>query len=213
MKSERRFVPFIPLLVAAVAFPALAFENPLSSTSIRDAYFLGKDGGDRANAFLAGYVAHPPQPNPGRFFIAMIQVKTPFVLVKERSALIYNYSAPQAEEDFLDKPAGFAVRIQVDKTPGYRRNSGKTSAEGFETVPGPGWRDFKYRLIQNDEEIAANSAHAESICIGPDGCTITGWDVTLNYDADAIKSSLIDVEVAMPDGQSVNASFDLDELR
>jgi len=213
MKSLARCVGPAALLAVGLALPLLAFENPLSSTSIRDAYFLGKDGGQRAEEFLARYIVYPPQPKSGQFFVVMIQVKTPFIMVMERPTQLISYSAPQAEQDFLGKPAGFAIRVQVNKTPSYRGGSVRKARGGFETVPGPGWRDMKYLLSQNDQEIMRKSMHAEPICIGTDGCTFVGWDINLDYDAEKIQSAPIRFEVIMPDGQSVATSFDLDQLR
>lgn len=104
MKPTRRFNPAIHaiaiiLIAAACALPALAYQYPLSSTDIRDAYFLGRSKSDGAASTLAQYVHALPAPESGPN-IAQISVDTPFTQVAAYSSAQMNYDAPTAAQDF-----------------------------------------------------------------------------------------------------------------
>jgi len=214
MNSGTRFRLGVLLLAAAIALPALAFEYPLSSTSIREAYFLGRADQDRREKFFRQYMRFLPDPGNGPQ-IALVELETPFVVVVERSAQsVANYYAQDAEQEFTDKPGIFRVRIRIDLTATY----------GW-SMPGPHgsirlrpddfWKDFKVRLLQ-DEEIPPKSVRGEPIySIGDEGGSshlIGAWMV-LDYNGDKVKSASATVEVIPPMGDTVDVDFPLDELR
>src|ERR1700733_7553511 len=86
----------------AIAVPASAVEYPLSSTSIRDAYFLAKGNGENLGRFLLRYSHALPMPKSGPQ-VAVISLVTPFIQVLEHSAGIADYSAPSAVKQFSGK--------------------------------------------------------------------------------------------------------------
>jgi hypothetical protein len=79
-------------------------------------------------------------------------------------------------------------------------------------VPGPSWRDFKFHLTQEENEIQPKSAHGTALCIGFDGCAFVGWGIDLNYDADAFRSAPVKFTILTPDSHTFTATFDLDQL-
>jgi hypothetical protein len=50
-----------------IALPALAYQYPLSSTDIRDAYFIGARNDELTAAFFADYTKHLPMPESGPY--------------------------------------------------------------------------------------------------------------------------------------------------
>lgn len=210
MRILARFGLSIFLTVLTVVMPAIAFENPLSSTSVRDAYFLGKRGDGKAAEFLERYIARPPAPKAGEFRIALVEIKTPYILVLERPMRELNYSAPQAEEEFLGKPAALGVHVEINFTSAYKGRL-ESVPGGFQYRPEVSWRDFQFHLTQK-EEIQPKVTRGIPIYCG-DGCVAGGWYVDLQYDAEKIESGPMEFDVLMPDGQTAGTTFDLDQLR
>jgi hypothetical protein len=82
MKPTQRFG--LPVLLAvAIVLPAFAYEYPLSSTSLRDAYMLGNRKDEHTVEFLAQYQRELPMPETGPH-VATISVKTPYAKVVGR---------------------------------------------------------------------------------------------------------------------------------
>jgi hypothetical protein len=214
MKTNARLRLFTFLLAGAVALPALAFEYPLSSTSIREAYFIGRENQQKREKFFATYTKLLPVPQAGPH-IAVIQLETPFVVVVERAAqAISNYHAQDAEQEFLDKPGVFRVRLRIELTAAY----GWTVPSPPGTIrlrPDDFWREFKVRLIQKDE-IPSQSVRGSPIYTSIDeagSSRLVGAQMELEYDAEKIASGRVTVAVIPPEGEKVEVTFDLDELR
>jgi hypothetical protein len=55
---------------------AVAYEHPLGSHSIREAYFLGRRNDDKLAAFLAQYMKLLPVPKSGPH-VPQIEIRTP----------------------------------------------------------------------------------------------------------------------------------------
>jgi len=202
------------LLIAAVALPALAFEYPLSSTSIRDAYFLGRAGQQRREKFLSQYTRFLPAPATGPQ-VALVQLETPFVVIVDRSARsIANYYAQDAEKEFTDKPGIFRVRIRIDLTESYGWNMASTPGT-IRLRPGDFWKEFKIKLIQG-REISLKALHGDPIYTSSDdggASYLSGAWIVADYDAEEVKDAAATVEVIPPEGEKVDVGFPLDELR
>jgi len=214
MKTNARLRLFTFLLAVAVALPALAFEYPLSSTSIREAYFIGRQDQQKREKFFATYTKLLPVPQSGPH-IGVIQLETPFVVVVERTAqAISNYHAQDAEQEFTDKPGIFRVRIRIDLTASYGWTM-PAPRGGIRLRPDDFWKDFKVRMLQ-DEEIPSQSVHGSPIYSLADesgSSQLIGAWIVLDYNAEKVKSALATVEVIPPEGEKVEVTFDLDELR
>lgn|SRR5271156_959869 len=207
MKPTQRFGLSV-LLVVAIALPAIAYEYPLSSTSIRDAYILGNRKDEHTAEFFANYTHHFPVGKTGPY-VDEIGIETPFSQVVERCGTAYNYHAQEAEEEFGDKPMIFRAHVQIFEFPVFSPGAALTYAPEY-------WKDFKIQLMQ-DKEIPSNKVNAELLYPPTDqdyGTSLPiGVRVEFEYDAAKIDDAQATVKVTMPDGQEVESTFDLDRLR
>ena len=212
MKSHFRAV--LLLAGVAVALPAFAYRYPLSFEEIRNAYFLGRGDDAKRAEFFDNYARDPAAPKTGPY-IDSILLETPYALVVERAAAAGNYNAPQAEEEFLNKPAVARLYVNVELTDTY----------GWQLPSPPGtvryrpddfWRDFTVRLSQHNKVIKPLSVAGQPIYSFGDatvGNGLTGAKVWLEYDAEKIDNDRAKVTVLTPDGQTIEADFDLTKLK
>jgi len=95
---------------------AIAYDFPLSSESIRDAYFLGRRNDEKTAKFLAGYIKRLPLPEKGPH-ISEISLYTPYaqiVMDSWRNAALY--SGQQAEQEYRKLGDTIHVRVIIDFT-------------------------------------------------------------------------------------------------
>jgi hypothetical protein len=212
MKTRNHVAVFVFLsaIIVAIALPALAYDYPLSSEAVREAYMLGKSDSAKRAEFFAKYTQQYPLPKTGSY-VEMIQLETPFAVVVENTAQKLNYHAPDAAQEYEGKPAVFRVHVEIDLTESYSAQVPATSG-GLGLGREDFWRDFKIRLLQN-KEIHARTVHGTPLYTGGDSRILSGAVVDLEYDASKIKSDDATVEVITPDGQDVKAPFNLGTLR
>src|ERR1700691_4747124 len=74
------FLTFV--IVLLIALRALAYQYPLSSSDIRNAYLLGYAKDQNTTSFFAQYVTQLPMPETGPH-VATIALKTPYAQVVE----------------------------------------------------------------------------------------------------------------------------------
>jgi hypothetical protein len=199
----RRF--FSILAVASIlAEPAIAYEYPLSSTAIRDAYFLGSGDPVKLGNFLEQYAKHYPVAKSGQY-VASIRWETPYYILAEyvsQASALASYHAPDAEQEFLGKPGLCRVRVEIY----YGISS---------TYTGPYQTNYTIQLKQHDKEIPIKRTWTEGmVSTDNSGPIIPGVYLTAEYSADDIDSEApATVEVLAPDGNNVTETFDLDSLR
>lgn len=214
MKTKTHFGPLVFLIAIGIALPALAYDYPLSSEAVREAYMLGKSDSAKRAEFFAKYTKQFPLPKTG-VYVEMIQLETPFAVVVEHTAQQLNYYAPDAAQEFEGKPGIFRVHVEIVLTESYGPMLPSMSG-GTRLRSGDFWRDFKIRLIQG-KEIHARTIHGNPVYVagGTDssGAALAGANVDLEYDAAKIKSDDATVEVITPDGQDVKADFNIAALR
>jgi len=92
------------LAVLLIGTPTLAFDDPLTSTSIRDAYMLGNRKDFKTAEFFARYKHFLPAPETGPH-VAAISVETPYGQIVElgRGSAKHRYSRSRGgvgREDF-----------------------------------------------------------------------------------------------------------------
>ena len=198
----------LAMLLAAlwIAPPVGALDYPLTSESIREAYFIGKENLDRRQEFFRAY--RHPLPSPFRPDVHRIEVETPFaVAVEALSRTPLEYHSPDAVQDYLGKPWNVRVHVEIYLTATYPRPTDTPrSLARFSNT-------FEVHLRQRDE-IAP---------LGIDGAPI--WDdhtllgyrgatIDVDYDIGKIDASEpLAVEVATPDGQRVQTTFAIQDLR
>ncbi len=201
------------VLVAAQVAPA--YEHPLETHSIRDAYFLGNRKDEKAAKFLGQYVKRLPVPKKGPH-VAEIELLTPYAQVVLRAFRAPgSYSAQQAEQDYAAQPDVIRVRVRINLTPTY---PGYIAGQGVRERPPEFWRDFTVNLTQGKTTIAPKKASGQPIYESafrappPLAGALQGAEVRLEFDTAQIASEPVRIEVLTPDGQSVEAEFDLKDL-
>ena len=217
MKSPARWkLPILLFALALIAIePALAYNNSLSSEAIREAYFLGKRNDEQTTAFFRKYVHALPAPESGPY-VSSIGIETPYwAIVRRVQRAPIGYHAEEAEQEFLGKAGIFTVFVEIDFTPSYPDPARfSTYVNGAVLVP-DFWKDFKVHLKQ-DRKIEAQSVDGEPIYsdYAIDEYGLAGAEVELEYDPAKMDSATpATVDVRTPDGQDVQTTFDLAQLR
>jgi hypothetical protein len=237
----RPFAVFFAIVLLA-SQSAWAYEIPLESHSVRDAYFFGQRGDEKLARFLDTYTKHMPIPQKGPY-ISEIELLTPYAQVVDISRQkTAGYSAQQAAQEYKDRGDTFRVYVRIEFTATYGFIQAVESAnyagheQRLELQPYDFWRDFQFILSQdvkpaeppgdsasdstNHQEEAerrvmdARSADSTPIYSNSEyNGGLAGAVVWLDYDAKDITSEPISVEVMTPAGLHVVAAFDLSKLR
>ena len=209
-------------LTLGTAITALAFAYPLSSTAIRDAYFLGNRNDEQTADYFSKYTHRFPMPpispmspmSKSGPYVEEISLDTPFTQVARHSQVTWNYHAPSAVEEFQGKPLLLRVQVDIVLTPSYSPIPETTGVNIYQWVP-DFWNDFKVKFIQDNKEIPARNTRGGPLYAYADFGTpyVTGARIELEYDPEKIESDPVDIDVLTPDGQKVEATFDLGRLR
>ncbi len=185
------------ILSLAVALPIGAYDYPLSSTAIRDAYFLGRRQGGLGTEFLAEYQRSIPSLRVEQF-ISFARIETPFVQVAVQSSRKLNYSAQDALEDFRDKPLDFRIHFEICYMPDAPPDA------------------VKIKLIQNRKEILPDSVERSGFYAPADVYTrlqSIGEVVDMKVDAAKFDSSSLTIQIDTPNDQHTKVEVDLRALR
>jgi hypothetical protein len=198
-KAPRASLPGVLAVIVslAVSVPAGAYDYPLTSSAIRDAYFLGTRQGGLGTEFLSEYRHTIPGLRVAEY-ISFARIETPFVQVAVRAGQRLNYSAQDAVEEFHDKPLPFRIHLEICYKP--------------EAPPDA----VKIRLIQNRKEITPDSVERTSFYPATDAYTRVssiGEILNLQVDAPKIDSSTLTIKIETPDDQHASVDFDLQSLR
>jgi hypothetical protein len=183
------------VLLAAAMLPGFAYEYPLSSTTIREAYLAGSATNGAREDFFSQYTHALPELRVGMYASA-VMIETPYVQVAEYSRRAVNYKSQDAVADFLSKPLSVFC-VQLDICRGHKES------------------DVKFRITQNDEELVPSSVkHSPYFAEQRHGpSVIIGEHVKLQFQADMIESTPLTVEIETPDGLHARTTFDLVKLR
>jgi hypothetical protein len=215
MKSPGRWG--LSILLSGLAFaalqPALAFDYPLSPEAIREAYFLATGDSARMAAAFTKYTQNPPAPKTG-VHVSMIQFETPYLVVVQQIAQIgAGFYAPDAEQKFLGKPESCRVNVEVDYTV-WQELEPPIVDGAFRFPTGAIGSDLSILLEQEKKAIAPQQVSHWGLLSGDIGGPINGVFAQLDYDAEKIDpAEPVKVKVFTPDGQQVEAEFDLANLR
>jgi hypothetical protein len=202
------------VISALIALPALAYQYPLSSSDIRNAYLLGYAKDLNTTNFFAPYVRELPMPETGPH-VAKIALKTPYGQLVELGQSAVNADVQGVEEEYATRKLPFLVQVGVDLTPTYPDPlTWNPTAPGF---PVPDFqRDFPVQLVQDDKKIGEQSTQV--YLLYSEGAfntyEVSGAIIEYRYDPEKIDpDDEITVEVQTPDDQGVETTFDLGHLR
>ena len=199
---SHRGTPLLRLLAAPLALllatPAGAYDFPLTSSAIRDAYFLGIRQGSLAAQFRAKYARAVPELKQGNC-TTQIRIETPFLQVADYMSPVPNYSSQDAVKAFYEKP--MVLRIFLDIC--YMREA-----------PPP--NSVQIRVLQNKKVLApaadTRTAFAERFT-EESFLLPNGEKAVLEFNAQKIDSSTLTIRMDTPDGQHVECMFDMQAIR
>jgi len=185
-------------LTLLLAFPVCAYDFPLTSSAIRDAYFLGtRQAG--IDDFFAAYTHMVPALSVSKEFVTRVRLETPFTQVVDHVSKALNYSAQDAAKDFYGKPAVFRMYLEIC----YMLDAPLPSA-------------VKITVTQNDKEILPQSDERTAFFPATDPYTYMpniGEKVKLEFDPRKLDSSTLTIRIDTPDDQHAKTEFDLSSLR
>lgn len=157
-----RLALFPAALLLGVVIPRMAYDYPLSTSQIRDAYFLGARKDGATADFFASYCREFPTTKRGPH-VAAISVETPYAIVVERSGTAPNYTAQDALREFEGKRGSFRVGVKIVETPSDPAVSLPAEAKP-QSPPGDFAFDTRIRLIKDTD-----SAPVRVEVVTPDG--------------------------------------------
>lgn len=201
----------IATLALVLAFPALAYRYPLSSSDIRDAYLLGTRRDSLTADFLAKYRHDLRIPRTGPW-ISDVIIATPYAQVVEIGQSDQNPDSQQAEIDLAKKSFPLIVRVGINFTGTYPSLPTDPPAP---RVPIPDFeKDFKVRASQRGKKIEKSSLKTILLDSGDGDGQITGAVLELTYRIEDIDPSEdLTIKVITPDDQDVETTFDLNSLK
>lgn len=197
VSRNARLTFLVMLLSLAVARPTSAYDYPLTSTAIRDAYFLGTRQGGLGTEFLADYRHAIPTLHVEEF-ISFARIETPFVQVAVQSSRKLNYSAQDAVRDFSGKRLPVRIHMEI-----CYMSDAPTDA-------------VKINLVQNQKEILPTSLERSAFFAPTDPYTrVSSIGETIDMEVDALKldGSTLTIYIGTPDGRTTLSEFDLRSLR
>jgi hypothetical protein len=187
------------ILVLLLACPAWSYDFPLTSSAIRDAYFLGTRQAGMGDDFLAQYTHSVPQLRLGDNLVTRIRIETPFLQVAAHASKTLNYNAQNAVKDFYGKPAVFRMYLEIC----YMLDAPLPNA-------------VKVTVLQNDKEITPRSDERSAFFPATDPyipAVNVGEIVNQEFDPRKFDSSTLTVRIDTPDDQHAKTEFDLQTLR
>jgi hypothetical protein len=190
--------PLVAALALLLASPAGAYDFPLTSSAIRDAYFLGVRQGSLDAAFRARYARAVPELKQGNC-ITQIRIETPFLQVADFVSSEPNYSSQDAVKAFYEKP--MVLRIFLDIC--YMREA-----------PPP--NSVQIRVLQNKKLVMpitdTRSAFAERFS-EESFLLPNGEKAVLVFSPQKIDSSTLTIRMDTPDGHHAECTFDMESIR
>jgi len=210
-------------LIAVVVTSAAAYDHPLESSAIRDAYFLGADN-HQSVQFFSAYVKALPATKSAPY-VTQIEVRTPFgQVVQSAREHSVGYSAEQAEQDYLQNQNRVQVRVQILFAPAFAGSNivqPPAACQGVNRMNSAldCFHGFGFRFSQSSQDKAKSIQPRETYGVpiycdgGGSGAGFNGGDIWFTFRASQIASAPLHVSVTRPDGEEFSADFDLATLR
>jgi hypothetical protein len=214
------------LAVIGLLFPfssLYAYELVLTPTALQEAWTLGQRNDQATAEFLSPYskqITEAPQQVP---HVAEIEVLTPFAQVVDQSRRnLSGYSEQQAAQEYRQRGDLVIVRIRLMLPGAYpraERNPQAPSASKEQTAKlrqENFWQSFQFAVKQHGKALEARSVHNKPVyssATNASSSTLDGQTVWLEYDAKAVASDEIVIQVTTLDAKTVDVPFDLRKLR
>jgi len=191
----------VVLLFAAQA--VRAYQYPLHSEDIRNAFFLGERNNFQTTDRLLQYIHRFVGSQTGRYFVSRISISTPYqqILLRGRRDTPGD-SEVQTETDLQTHPLEFIVRVRIEWSAGYSgAKAGPRSPWEF-----PGGSTVR---VAQESGIKPVGVRYESFY---GRRTPMGETIELEYDPAQIDSAPLRIRVRKPDGRFVETEFNMSEL-
>lgn len=202
-----------------------AYEAPLKSAAINEAYVLGRRNdsatADFFNPYIKQLTAGTEHPD-----ITQIEILTPFAQVVDlsRRNATTKYTEEQAAVDYQRRGDKIIVQITLMLPAAYasakktssQENPPPTQNKESSLAPENFWQNFRFNLKQNGKVIPTRSVHNQpvySTATKDTASVLDGATVQLEYDAKDVSSDLATIEVLTLESKTVSATFDLNKLR
>ena len=200
-----------------------AYDAPLDTQKIHEAYVLGQRNDKATGDFLDHYVAQITEPQNGPH-IAQIELLTPYAQIVDlsRRKAADGYSEAQANKDYDLHGKTIRVNIVITLPAAYPKTAEAptpppaTGTEKKAMTPENFWQNFQFHLKQNGKPIPSRSINnlpIHSTATSTTPAVLDGENVWLEFDAKDVASDLTTVEVVTPEGKTIKAPFDLKTLR
>jgi hypothetical protein len=225
--AQRSRVGFRGLLAFASmlssSLPLRAYEFPLSPAAVHEAWTLGQRNDQATAEFLSPYSKQVTEGTQQGPHVAEIEVLTPFALVLDQSRQnLSGYSEQQAQQAYKQRGDTVIVRVRLMLPAAYpqaERGPQAPKATGGQSAtlrPENFWQSFQFAVKQHGRVVDARSVHNKPVyssATKASSATLDGQTVWLEFDAKAVASDEIVVEVTTPDAKTAGVSFDLKKLR
>lgn len=185
-------------LVLLLASSASAYDFPLTSSAIRDAYFLGIRQASLDAEFRAKYARAVPELKQGNC-ITQIRIETPFLQVADFVSSVPNYSSQDAVKAFYGKP--MVLRIFLDIC--YMREAPPPNSVQVLVL-----QNKKPVVPMTDTRTAFAERFSEESFLLPNG-----EKAVLEFNPQKIDSSTLTIRMDTPDGQHAECTFDMQSIR
>jgi len=201
-------------LLLLVAQATQAFYFPLQSVQIREAFLLGHSGDiSKINAFFESYTHRLPA-HAESWTVESIEIRTPYEQVVRRAweHASGGYDLDQAEKDYAAQPDLLLIRLIVSaKADGAAALSSAPASQTQTGSAASAWKGLRFNVSQS-RAILPKKLRAQPLYAGRVGKGAK-TEILLEFDASKFASEFTRVHVAMPDGSSGAADFDLSTLK
>ena len=215
MKSTR-MIPCIMTMWLLACAPLLAYDRDLRPDQLREGFYLGKND-KRYDEFARDYVKTFPLPKEG-IHIERVEVRTPYKEMVDRARRAPDgYSPVTAEADYKKEPPALIVEVTLKLTPTFPAHTPYDLPVNYGPIylrEPTFWQDFDVHLVQRGDIMpTARTGRALESCDVHGGCSLVGAVVTYVFDLEQVASRPATVVVLSPDGQRLEAEFELDRLK
>lgn len=209
---NRILIVAVVLVALLSVLPALAYQYPLSSSAIRDAYFTGTGTKGTDASFYDEYsrtIPNPAKEPP----VSTVTIDTPYLQVAEHSRERPNYHVQDAVDEYFGKPAKFLAFVDVY----FQRSQRQDPGDNDELRSASGsLQGVTIELKQERKTIDTKTVDSWELYPFRDAQTSAEWlgeHVELACDAASIDSSELKIEVRTPDDKHYEVKFDLAQIK